>query len=367
MTRERLVTGRCPGQARSSNFIPRAAKGADGKLSHGAFMRSSLGETKSDPVRWSFSTLPVYAPSLPVVQPYPTAGRVDDPLEREADRIADVVLSMPEAAGAQASRLPDAVSAVGGNSGLQRACAACAEEEEVVQAKKTSNSDMAAILPGLPRSELSGASGRALPPSVRAFFEPRFGADFASVRIHDGETASRLAASINARAFTMGRDLVFGAGQYRPDAVSGRRLLAHELTHVLQQGKARGAVRGLAATRSSSLSGAAAPGLVQAQMDSPAPSPLGLLSQSICPATRVTWLKREAGGTAYEYFRVSAGTKACTVRVVFEEHDDPDANRFYDLLKRASRDEIRVCVEFEGKLGDPDCDTPRDVENVTVA
>lgn len=69
----------------------------------------------------------------------------------------------------------------------------------------------------------------------RNFFEPRFGADFTDVRIHNNSQAGRLAQSINARAFTLGRDVVFGSGEYSPNTSKAKRLLAHELTHVIQQ------------------------------------------------------------------------------------------------------------------------------------
>jgi Domain of unknown function (DUF4157) len=80
--------------------------------------------------------------------------------------------------------------------------------------------------------------GRELPAAERTFFEPRFGQDFGGVRVHSDGTAAELTRAIQARAFTVGRDVVFGAGQYAPGSSEGRRLLAHELTHTIQQGKA---------------------------------------------------------------------------------------------------------------------------------
>jgi hypothetical protein len=81
--------------------------------------------------------------------------------------------------------------------------------------------------------------GRPLPDSVRAFLEPRFGYDFSRVLIHTDERAAESARTINAHAYTVGRDIVFGAGQYAPDSSTGKRLLAHELTHVAQQNPMR--------------------------------------------------------------------------------------------------------------------------------
>jgi hypothetical protein len=75
---------------------------------------------------------------------------------------------------------------------------------------------------------------------VRAFFEPRFGHDFSGVRVHTDTRAAQTASAFNARAFTLGRDIVFGPREYAPETTAGQRLLAHELTHVVQQSAASG-------------------------------------------------------------------------------------------------------------------------------
>jgi len=77
--------------------------------------------------------------------------------------------------------------------------------------------------------------GTPLPNQIRALFEPRFGCDFSHVRVHTDLQAAKTAQALNAAAFTVGRDVMFGAGQYAPETSEGRRLLAHELTHVVQQ------------------------------------------------------------------------------------------------------------------------------------
>lgn len=74
-----------------------------------------------------------------------------------------------------------------------------------------------------------------MPESARKYFEPRFGHDFSSVRVHNDSSAADSAKAINARAYTLGSDVVFGAGHYKPETGEGRSLLAHELTHVVQQ------------------------------------------------------------------------------------------------------------------------------------
>jgi hypothetical protein len=87
----------------------------------------------------------------------------------------------------------------------------------------------------------SKGSGEGLPDTAREFFEPRFGQDFSDVKVHAGSESDNLNRSISARAFTSGNDIFFRDGEYNPDNSSGRELLAHELTHVVQQtgGKAQ--------------------------------------------------------------------------------------------------------------------------------
>ena len=80
--------------------------------------------------------------------------------------------------------------------------------------------------------------GQPLDPATRAFFEPRFGHDFSRVRVHTDAKAAESAWAVNALAYTVGRDVAFGLAQYAPQTGAGRKLLAHELTHVVQQGLA---------------------------------------------------------------------------------------------------------------------------------
>jgi len=85
--------------------------------------------------------------------------------------------------------------------------------------------------------EVLGASGRSLDVATRAFFEPRFGLDLSRVRVHADEKAAQSAQAVDAAAYTVGRDIVFDQGRYAPHTTEGRRLLGHELTHVLQQAR----------------------------------------------------------------------------------------------------------------------------------
>lgn len=85
--------------------------------------------------------------------------------------------------------------------------------------------------------DVLGSSGQPLDAGTRAFMESRFGHDFSQVRVHTDAQAAESAWAVNALAYTVGRDVVFGIGQYLPQTSRGRHLLAHELTHVLQQGQ----------------------------------------------------------------------------------------------------------------------------------
>jgi len=105
----------------------------------------------------------------------------------------------------------------------------------MLQAK--SREDATSEVPNDLESQINAihGGGQPLAESERAYFEPRFGADFSQVRLHTDSQAAESARAVNARAFTVGQDVVFGAGQYAQGAREGRRLMAHELTHVVQQ------------------------------------------------------------------------------------------------------------------------------------
>ncbi|NOZ70117.1 MAG: DUF4157 domain-containing protein [Deferribacteres bacterium] len=109
------------------------------------------------------------------------------------------------------------------------------EDEEPVQVKALSGSAPTVDLQT--RLNSLRGSGQPLPDTDRSFMERRFGADFSGVRVHTDSNAVQMNRQLNAQAFTHGRDIYFGAGRYSPGTSSGRRLLAHELTHVVQQGR----------------------------------------------------------------------------------------------------------------------------------
>lgn len=177
------------------------------------------------------------------IQPKLTVGRPDDKYEREADRVAKQVMRMPELATSPPTAGREAAPA----GRIQRMCSRCqqrfkqgkplncAECEEKIRRKEVSPNPLA-MDDGLKQKiQAAQRGGELLPESVRSFFEPRFGLDFGDVRVHTGRQANEAARSMNAEAFTLGQDVVFRSGAYRPGTTAGKQLLAHELTHVVQQ------------------------------------------------------------------------------------------------------------------------------------
>ena len=199
------------------------------------------------------------------VQSKLTVGQPGDKCEQEADRVADQVIRMPdsevqrqiepeeeEEETLQSKSLADQIIPLvqrqveeeeepiqtqliyHESRTLQRQ-----EEEELIQTRRTGGRTPH-VGPGLEAQPCSlKGGGQYLPRSVRKFFEPRFGHDFSQVRVNTDAKAARLARRVNAKAFTLGRDVMFGSGQYSPDASVGKPLLAHELRHVVQQSAIR--------------------------------------------------------------------------------------------------------------------------------
>lgn len=181
--------------------------------------------------------LPAASRSLPATTQIQAKLRVastTDPMEQEADRIADQVM------GSSFSEVP-----AHGPEQIQRKCASCLEEETELQRKEqvqTANSvGGAAAYQGngahapAAVSDVLSEAGQCLGVETRAFFEPRFGRDFTGVRVHTDPRAAHSARSIQARAYTAGPHIVFSNDEYRPQEEVGRRLLAHELAHTVQQ------------------------------------------------------------------------------------------------------------------------------------
>ncbi len=161
------------------------------------------------------------------IQTKPAIGKPRDEYEQEADRISDQVMRMPE------PQLQRACACGGG-------CPTCMPAHDhsggaILQTKRIGANDARGMAVPPVVNEVLRSPGQALDPQASTFFGPRFGQDFAGVRVHADARAAASARALNARAYTVGRDVVFGQGQYQPATTSGRQLIAHELAHVVQQ------------------------------------------------------------------------------------------------------------------------------------
>lgn len=177
------------------------------------------------------SKLPASGRTHPVIQAKLAVSQPGDVDEQEADRVADQVMRMPDPALVRPGIDPTPIHP----RALQRRCGDC--EDGLQRRTQGSETETPHSGPDTVAATLR-QGGRPLDAATRAYFEPRFGADFSTVRIHTDTHAAESAAAVNALAYTVGRDMVFNSGQYAPHRDSGRRLLAHELAHVVQQGSA---------------------------------------------------------------------------------------------------------------------------------
>jgi hypothetical protein len=123
--------------------------------------------------------------------------------------------------------------ACGGSPGVDGECEECREKRLSLQRRAANQAEPATVPPIV--HEVLHTPGQPLDAATRAFMEPRFGYDFSQVRVHTDAKAAESARAVNALAYTVGRDVVFGIGQYEPGTMEGKRLLAHELTHTIQQ------------------------------------------------------------------------------------------------------------------------------------
>jgi hypothetical protein len=168
-----------------------------------------------------------------------------DPYEQEADHVAERVMRMPDpGAAAAASTVAPAVSGVQRKCACGGTCPRCQEEQEGhghgdLQMKAAGPGSAGGIEAPPAVHEALRTPGQPLDAATRSFMEPRFGQDFSNVRLHADSQAAASAQDVNAHAYTVGRDIVFGPGRLAPSTDAGRRLIAHELTHVVQQEQTR--------------------------------------------------------------------------------------------------------------------------------
>jgi len=231
------------------------------------FTEPALISHNSTKLKNDFGSISINSNTNHFLQAKLKIGQANDKYEQEADRVADHIMRMPNFHPS----FPNNTYSTPQTSVIQRACSSCSsefqsaaeenratistklcpqcrdteqdliqrqeeneeeeEEEELIQTKSNTNS-APTVTPEISSGIQSlRGGGRPMSKSERNFFEPRFAANFGNVRIHENEQSSKLAQSINARAFTVGQQIVFGNN----GTPSDKKLLAHELTHVMQQ------------------------------------------------------------------------------------------------------------------------------------
>jgi hypothetical protein len=171
--------------------------------------RKDYSQTNSG---YDFSQVPLFP-----VQTKLEVNKPGDKYEQEADRMAEKVMRMPD------------------SKFIQRKCEKC-EEEEKNKIQRKGAFSVPSVTPSF-QNQLhhSQNEGQPLPATTNRFMSTAFGTDLSRVRIHDNDTSHQLNQNIHAKAFTYGSNIYFNKGQYNPDSSGGRKLLAHELTHTIQQ------------------------------------------------------------------------------------------------------------------------------------
>jgi len=171
-----------------------------------------------------FSSISILPRSRSSIQPKLKINAPNDRYEQEADRIADQVLQ------------------TSGQS-VQRACHRCKSDDEQIQTKTKGSGGQTASLGFTNQLAANRQGGHTLNADTKSFMESGMGADFSKVRIHADAHAARLSEEIDARAFTLNNHIYFNKGEYAPESYEGKRLLAHELVHTLQQSGASSLVQ----------------------------------------------------------------------------------------------------------------------------
>lgn len=188
---------------------------------------------------------PIEKPGIPYridskerIQPKLKIGQPGDKYEQEADSVANTVMQMSEgeSLNMQSEEEDDKIQ-MQPLEEEDKVQMQTDEEEEPIQ-KKSANSSQTSATPEKIQSQIENTrgSGMQIDEQTRSFMGKRFGADFSNVNVHTGQTAVEMNKQLHAQAFTVGNDIYFNNGKYNPGSQSGKELLAHELTHTIQQG-----------------------------------------------------------------------------------------------------------------------------------
>jgi Domain of unknown function (DUF4157) len=173
-----------------------------------------VSQNANTPASRSVSTPAKVSVATPVSLQFARVSHPNDPAELEARETARKVMQNTKPSQRPAKEL----------------------EEKIKKPTIQRSAALVASTPSLAAAHVNAAGGSPLPSGVRSFMEPRFGANFSNVRIHTEESAAQQSSSLNAHAFTYGQHVFFGRNKFEPESSGGRELIAHELTHTIQQG-----------------------------------------------------------------------------------------------------------------------------------
>jgi hypothetical protein len=228
------------------------------RTSRTAGVETTTGDVKGDSATTEtarfghdFSRISVYSEMPLKIQAKLTVSTPGDQYEQEADQVADSVMAgytrpvghisqgvQPKLYRAELrpEDMVDSIFPPGGEPGTESP-----ETSPTEEVQRSASGESGAVTPHFERSlqKATHDGGDALPSPTRSFMESRFGLDFSSVRVHSDARAHTLAREVDARAFTVANNIFFARSQYQPDNADGQRLLAHELTHVVQQSEGR--------------------------------------------------------------------------------------------------------------------------------
>ena len=257
-------------QATLASSPPRARDPAHGPSGDVRPQEAQATLTPNRPLAWDFGKLPLSpvepksAPEASVqlpgnIQRKLAIGAVDDPLEHEADRVADQVMRTPD----------PALSICAAPLQISRKCAACEEDDKRKLQMKPAGAPQSQTgeAPPIVRDALR-SPGQPLAPVTRTFFERRFRHSLEDVRVHADTPATQSAQAIGARAYAAGNHIVFATGEFAPHTEKGRLLVAHEIAHVLQQSEGSSGLRSAPETVRRQANGGMAAGA-----PTPAPAP----------------------------------------------------------------------------------------------
>jgi hypothetical protein len=183
-------------------------------------MDASTSAFRAPRFSYDFSRIPLHSMQTAVPQTKLKVNQSGDVYEQEADQVAEQVMRTTNPETSASDDEDEAKTALMRKQGAASGPNAATESPDV---------------PPIVHTVLNSGGGQPLDTTTRNFMEPRFGHDFSQVRVHTDEQAAESVRAVNALAYTVGRDVVFGEGQYAPGTSGGHRLLAHELTHVVQQ------------------------------------------------------------------------------------------------------------------------------------